>query len=404
MLTLYRRHKPTCSGLANLAKNYGRTLTKAELHSFNKCRCKIWAGGTLDGREVRKSLNLRDWTKANQMIQKWEAEKQVVEASTSVTLDEAWKSIQADFVSRNLSAETIRKYKQLEKQMKAFSTVRGLNLLKQFDLNILTQFRATWKDGPLAASKKIERLRSFFRFAVDRDWVKSNPASKMKLPKVPDAPTSPLTPEQMLKIYQACDTIVGKRRKQEKLNAYRLKPLILVTRYAGLRISDAVALTTDQIDGNAIVIRRTKKTSVPVRVRVPDFVLLELAKTPKQTKTRFFWTGEGTLQHAVGDWRDRIKEVFDLAKIEKGETQAVSHRLRDTFAVELLLAGTPIERVSKLLGHKSVAITERHYAPWNKARQLQAEGDVVSSWANDPMQNPKLDRTVSVQFQNVLPS
>jgi hypothetical protein len=48
----------------------------------------------------------------------------------------------------------------------------------------------------------------------------------------------------------------------------------------------------------------------------------------------------------------------------KGESNAVSHRLRDTFAVQLLLARVPIEQVSVLLGCSSVPITERHYAPW----------------------------------------
>ena len=101
-----------------------------------------------------------------------------------------------------------------------------------------------------------------------------------------------------------------------------------------------------------------------------------------------------------------VKEAFDKAGIIKGDSNAMSHRLRDTFAVELLKAGTPIERVSKLLGHKSVAITEKHYNPWNKARQLQAEADVIRSWANDPILNgenldvSKLPRTESVQFEN----
>jgi integrase/recombinase XerD len=35
----------------------------------------------------------------------------------------------------------------------------------------------------------------------------------------------------------------------------------------------------------------------------------------------------------------------------------------------MLLAGVPLEQVSILLGHKSVKITEKHYAPWVKARQ-----------------------------------
>jgi len=44
--------------------------------------------------------------------------------------------------------------------------------------------------------------------------------------------------------------------------------------------------------------------------------------------------------------------------------------------VELLLAGVPLERVSILLGHTSVRITEKHDAPWVRERQEQAEADV----------------------------
>ena len=55
---------------------------------------------------------------------------------------------------------------------------------------------------------------------------------------------------------------------------------------------------------------------------------------------------------------------------------------RDTFAVEMLLAGVPLEQVSILLGHKSVKITEKHYAPWVKARQDQLAANVRMAWAS----------------------
>ena len=54
--------------------------------------------------------------------------------------------------------------------------------------------------------------------------------------------------------------------------------------------------------------------------------------------------------------------------------------LRDTFAVEMLLAGVPLEQVSILLGHKSVKITEKHYAPWVKARQELLAANVRKAW------------------------
>jgi integrase len=53
--------------------------------------------------------------------------------------------------------------------------------------------------------------------------------------------------------------------------------------------------------------------------------------------------------------------------------------LRDTFAVELLLKGVPLEDVSRLLTNKSVRITERYYSPWVKARRDQLEDKLVDA-------------------------
>jgi integrase len=49
--------------------------------------------------------------------------------------------------------------------------------------------------------------------------------------------------------------------------------------------------------------------------------------------------------------------------------------------VELLLAGTSIDDVRILLGHSSVKITEKHYAPWVKARQDRLEENVMKTWS-----------------------
>jgi hypothetical protein len=77
----------------------------------------------------------------------------------------------------------------------------------------------------------------------------------------------------------------------------------------------------------------------------------------------------------------RIKALFDLAGIAKGGSNAVSHRFRDTFAVGLLQSGVPLERVSVLLGHSSIKVTEKHYSAWTKARQEQLEADVARTWS-----------------------
>ncbi len=81
--------------------------------------------------------------------------------------------------------------------------------------------------------------------------------------------------------------------------------------------------------------------------------------TTPQIGSFYFWDGESVLETIIGSWRKRLKKLFELAEVKEGHP----HRFRDTFAVELLLAGVPIERVSILLRHESVRTTERNYAP-----------------------------------------
>ena len=67
--------------------------------------------------------------------------------------------------------------------------------------------------------------------------------------------------------------------------------------------------------------------------------------------------------------------------------------LRDTFAVEMLLAGVPIDQVSMLLGHSSVKITEKHYSPWVKARQDQLAASVRNAWVTLHVPDHEFDFT-----------
>ena len=68
---------------------------------------------------------------------------------------------------------------------------------------------------------------------------------------------------------------------------------------------------------------------------------------------------------------------------------------RDTFAVELLNRGVPIDRVSLLLGHSSVKVTERHYAPFVKERQQQLEVYARLAWDDSPVDPANLQSVPS---------
>jgi integrase/recombinase XerD len=100
----------------------------------------------------------------------------------------------------------------------------------------------------------------------------------------------------------------------------------------------------------------------------------------------FFWDGRSKRETTVKSWNRVFRKIFATADpaIKGGHP----HRFRDTFAVSLLLSGVELSHVSILLGHTSIKITERHYAPWVKARQKQLEDDVRRTWGSLGLLDP----------------
>lgn len=369
MLTIYRRHRKDCPH-----RNQGR--------KYRRCRCPIWVDGFLGDQEIRRATGIRDWEKAQARVREWEAEGrlQAEPEAPPITISEAFKAFLGDAKARNLKEKTIYKYQLLSRQLEQFAQADGFRFLKELDAPALRKFRATWKDGNLAALKKLERLRTFFCFAQSGKWIEENPASGLKNPKVSARPTMPFTHEEMIRILHACDKSHEASGSSGKMNARRLRALILLLRYSGMRIGDAVSFSVERLNGNKLLLY-TQKTGVPVYCPLPDFVVKALEEITLLSERYFFWTGESKLQTATGDWQAKLKKLFEKAELPDGH----AHRFRDTFAVELLLAGVPLERVSVLLGHTSIRITERHYAPWVRARQEQAEADVRRAWGQDPV-------------------
>jgi len=81
----------------------------------------------------------------------------------------------------------------------------------------------------------------------------------------------------------------------------------------------------------------------------------------------------------VTKWQHDLRKLFKDAGISS-QGNMLSHRLRDTFAVDLLEKGVPLEEVSKLLGHESIKTTERHYSKWMKGRQDRLDRLVTEAW------------------------
>jgi integrase len=344
--------------------------------------------GFLGRDEIRKSLNTRDWDDAQGITREWEAQGSQAPAEPAdnrLTVEATFEQYVADAESRQLGPAAIYKRRLLGRQMAAFAKEHGLRYLEEFDLKLLREFRATWRNRNLSAKKKLEQLRAFFRFWVRCGALTANPALELDAPIVKQPPTLPFERNEMARILYACDHLYADNyRRVGQPNAKRIKALVLLLRYSGLRIGDAATLPVARVaDGKVFL--RTAKTRTRVTCPLPLIALDALAECPRTNPLYFFWTGQCSRGTVARDWHSKLAKLFAAAGVPNGHP----HRFRDTFAVEQLLSGTPIDQVSALLGHSSIKVTERHYAPWVKARQEQMEASVIRSWERDPLIIPQ---------------
>jgi len=178
----------------------------------------------------------------------------------------------------------------------------------------------------------------------------------------------PLTVREMRAILAACV-------RQPKERA-----LILLMRYSGLAIGDAVTLSREAVVGTELTLRRAK-TGELVMVDLPNLVIRAIRRLRGPHPDFFWWAGRGKRVTSAKYWRARLREVAARA----GVAGFHPHRLRDTFAVALLTAGVAIEDVSALLGHSSIQTTERHYAPWDRRRRDRLTRVVRAANRLDPL-------------------
>jgi integrase len=199
--------------------------------------------------------------------------------------------------------------------------------------------------------------------------------------KVVEPPTLPLTPEEYAQLLRAVKVFEDPEKQA------RARAALQLMRWSGLAIGDALTLRKSDIKrdddhGVYLIVTARQKTGTDVAVPIPNDVADELLNISKGNPRYVFSSDEELSADVITkSWRKYfIAPVFKAAEIERGGSM-VSHRLRDTFAVDLLEKGVPLEEVSKLLGHESIKTTERHYAKWVKGRQARLVALVVGTWA-----------------------
>jgi site-specific recombinase XerD len=283
----------------------------------------------------------------------------------------------------------IKKYVLELERLRSFCESKRVYTIAGLTRELLTEYCSTWEKAypsSITRSKVRERLRSFVRYCYEAKWLDRIP----QLPKIKadEPPTLPLSGEEYQRLLDTL-YVVNPRRWDGKLSTRgltdntraRVRALIQLMRWSGLAIRDSVTLRRSALQGTASgiyrVVTNRQKTGTDVSVPIPSAVAEEILSV--SDGEYLFWTGEGAPETIAKTWANRyLRPLFNAAGLPSGHM--VSHRLRDTFAVDLLEKGVPMEEVSKLLGHESIRTTERHYAKWVKGRQERLDALVTGTW------------------------
>jgi site-specific recombinase XerD len=257
----------------------------------------------------------------------------------------------------------------------------GIHFLAHLTAPRLQEWRTTWTDGALAASKKQQRVRGFFLFCHNNGWISSNPARSLSRIQVPRKEPDYFRPSELKRIL-AATAKYGKTDAERR----RIRAFVLLMRWSGLAIRDAVTLERFCLDKQNRIILQRAKTDEPVFVELPADVANELRKVPNGLKPNaryFFWTGNGLPKTAVADWQRSLRRLFKLANLKHADgtpKRCHPHMLRHTYSIHLLDAGVPIESVATLLGHRSTKTTERYYKSHTQITQQRISAELHRAW------------------------
>jgi len=222
--------------------------------------------------------------------------------------------------------------------------------------------------------RKYEALTGFYRFALGRGYVALSPLPKT-VPQRPEPFRPYIFPEEELRrLFKAAGELEAPRMA---LQGTTLRPLLPLLYGAGLRISEALALTLADVDLSAqvLTIRESKfyKTRlVPIGPRLTAVLRIYADDRRRQGHANdpFFVTRtdtavtRGMAESAfVG-----LRNSADIARADGARYQPRLHDLRHTMAVHRLVAwyreGADVQRLlpqlATYLGHVDVAATQRY--------------------------------------------
>jgi site-specific recombinase XerD len=231
-----------------------------------------------------------------------------------------------------------------------------------------TPITRTWHD-------RLCTLRTFYRYAVSRGYVKTTPLPTVIPKRPPSFVPYIYSTEELRRLLNAVDSYNAPRTFLENAT---VRTILLLLYGTGLRFSEALTLKAADVDAdNALLIIRETKFSKTRQVpfcQALGQVLAQYAlhRSANQlrppTQDRFFITRHGTEVRKSAFYKifRRIRTEAGISRGDGASCQPRLHDLRHTFAVHRLTAwyrhGLDVQKLlphlSVYLGHVNLASTQ----------------------------------------------
>ncbi|MEK7543734.1 MAG: tyrosine-type recombinase/integrase [Patescibacteria group bacterium] len=204
---------------------------------------------------------------------------------------------------------------------------------------------------PKSISRKINSIKTFFRFLKATALILADPAVEIEHPKYDVKPPRILTKLEYRALRDAC---------RGDARTYAIVELFLQT---GVRIGELAALTLEDVKENELHVAAQEghaARNVPLNKAAKEALTSYLTQRGSPpaggaTNTALFITKTGKAL-LIRNIRTSIDRYFRIAGIDGAKV----NDLRHTFIAHHLMAGTSITTLSKLVGHKRLSTTEKY--------------------------------------------